>query len=254
MSIKIIKNMEPFWKIAPSDLPILKKEIHIWRAALDIPITTIQKLFNTLSIDEIARAERFRFDRDRRRFIVGRGILRKILGCYLSVDPSRLQFRYKKNGKPRLAHTSGNKPINFNISDSEGLALFAFTRDREIGVDVEQILDISEMDQIVERFFSLREHAVFRALPESERKEAFFNCWTRKEALVKAMGDGLSWPLDTFDVSVAPGEPARLIRMEGDSKAASRWSIHDLKPAPGFAAAFAVEGRNWQLHCWQWSG
>jgi len=139
------------------------------------------------------------------------------------------------------------------LSQSDGLALYAFTRDREIGVDIEHIRDISEMEQIAEQFFSARENAVFRTLPKSKKKEAFFNCWTRKEAFIKAIGEGLSWPLDSFDVSLIPGEPARLLKIEGDSKAASRWSIQDLKPAFGFAAAFAVKGRSGRVHCWQWS-
>jgi 4'-phosphopantetheinyl transferase len=108
------------------------------------------------------------------------------------------------------------------------------------------------MGPIAERFFSIKENAVFRALPESKKKEAFFNCWTRKEAFIKAIGDGLSRPLDKFDVSLVPGEPSRLLRIEGDSKAASAWTIQELKPAFGFAAAIAVEARRWQLHCWQW--
>jgi 4'-phosphopantetheinyl transferase len=138
------------------------------------------------------------------------------------------------------------------MSDSEGLALYAFTRDHEVGVDVERIRDIPEMDQIAERFFSTRENAIFRELPESKKKEAFFNCWTLKEAFIKAIGDGLHCPLDKFEVSLVPGEPANLLSIEGDSRAAARWSIQELKPSCGFAAAFAVEERSYQLHCWQW--
>jgi 4'-phosphopantetheinyl transferase len=198
------------------------------------------------------RAERFHFEHDRKRFIVARGILRTILGWYLGVEHSRLQFCYRKNGKPALADTFGKGRIHFNLSHSEGLALYAFTRDREIGVDIEYIHDLSEMDQIAERFFSTGENNVFRELPESKKKEAFFRCWTCKEAFIKAIGDGLSHPLDKFDVSSVPGEPARLLGIEGDAKAASRWTIQELKPASGFAAAFAAEGRRWRLRCWQW--
>ncbi len=245
--------MVPIWKTPLSGLPLPKNDIHIWRAALDLPNTSIQELNRTLSIDEKQRAERFHFDQDRNRLIVRRGILRSILGCYLSVEPSRLQFCNGKNGKPGLADTSGNGTIHFSLSHSEGIALYSFTRDREIGVDIECVHDIPEMDQIAEEFFSVKENDVFRSLPENKKKEAFFNCWTRKEAFIKAIGDGLSHPLDKFDVSMAPGEPASLLRTEGDSKGASLWCIQDLKPAPGFAAAFAVEGQSWQLHCWQWS-
>jgi len=241
--------MEIFWKIPLPDLQLSKGDIHIWRADLDLPITGFQKLYQTLSIDERVRAERFHFEKDRRRFIVGRGTLRTILGCYLNVEPSRLQFCYGKNGKPALADTFGKGVILFNMSDSEGLALYAFTRDHEIGVDIEHIRDIPEMDQIAERFFSARENAVFRSLPESKKREAFFNCWTRKEAFIKAKGEGLGLGLDQFEVSLAPGERAALLSTNGDPQEASRWSLRELDPGPGFTAALAVQGHGWQLKC-----
>ena len=204
-------------------------------------------------MDERIRAERFHFEEHRKCFIIRRGILRTILGYYLGVEPSRLQFCYGKNEKPVLADTFGKGKVHFNLSYSEGLALYAFTRYHEIGVDIEYIRDVSEMEQIVERYFSAREKDVFQALPEGDKKEAFFNCWTRKEAFIKSTGDGLSWPLDRFDVSLVPGEPARLLSIDGDSKAVCRRLIQNLKPAPGFAAAFAVEGRSWEVHYWQWA-
>jgi 4'-phosphopantetheinyl transferase len=225
-------------------------EIHIWCASLDQPVSRFQRL---LSMDEIMRAEQYHFEEDRKRFIICRGILRTILGYYLDVEPGRFQFCYGKNKKPALSDIFVKGEIRFNLSHSEGLALYAFTRDREIGVDIEHIRDIPEIEKIAERFFSERENAVIRVLPKSKKKEAFFNCWTRKEAFIKATGDGLSWPLDRFDVSLVPGEPARLQRIEGDSRAASQWYIEDLKPAPGFAAACAVKGRIGRVRCWQWS-
>lgn len=226
-------------------------EVHVWCASLDQPITQIQMLSETLSPDERMRAERFHFEKDRSHFVVNKGMLRTILGRYLSVEPDKLQFCYEKHGKPALADISGNGRICFNSSRSGGLALYAFTRNREIGVDIEHIHDISEMGQIVERFFSKRERVVFRSLPESKKKEAFFNCWTRKEALVKAIGDGLYCSLDQFDVSLSPGEPAKLLRIKGDLKEVSRWSIQDLRPASEFAAACAVEGLC-QFRWYQW--
>lgn len=235
------------------DFELKNDEIHIWNAALDQPASQIQRLIQTLSIDERVRAKRLRFEADRKRFIVGRGILRNILCGYLSIEPSRLRLNYGNHGKPAIVDNQGREMIQFNLSHSGGLALYAFTRVHAIGVDIEQIHDIPDMEQIAEHFFSVRENSVFRALPESKKREAFFNCWTRKEAFIKALGDGLSWPLDKFDVSLVPGEPARLLRIEGYSKGASRWSIQELNPAFGFAAALAVEGQSWRLHCWQWS-
>ena len=241
----------PSFSPPPLDLELKTDEIHVWCASLDQPVSQFQRLRQTLSIDERMRAERFHFEQDRKRFIVGLGILRTILGRYLSVQPSELRFCYGKNGKPRLTDTSGNQIVYFNMSRSGGLALYAFTRDREIGVDIEYIHDLSEMDQIAKRFFSFGENNVFRELPESKKKEAFFRCWTCKEAFIKAVGGGLSHPLDKFDVSLDPGEPARLLRIEGDSKAASRWTIQELKPASGFTAAFALQAVNRRLHFWQ---
>ncbi len=249
-----IKNMMmnyPAFKYKSSDLKLQTDEIHVWCVSLDQLGPRYQLVSQTLSSDEYMRAKRFRFEKDRNRFIVGRGILRTILGYYLHLEPGKIQFCYGKYGKPALADTSGKGTICFNLSHSEGIALYAFNRDHEIGIDIEHIRNISEMDQIAERFFSVRENDVFRALPESKKKEAFFDCWTRKEAFIKVIGDGLYRPLDKFDVTLVPGEPARLQSMEGDS--ASRWSIQDLKPASGFAAAFAVKGINKQLSCFQWS-
>ncbi len=199
------------------------------------------------------RAERFHFEKFRKNFIVCRGILRMLLSCYLGVEPSHLQFCYGKNGKPALADTFGKGTIHFNLSKSDGVAIYAFNRDCEIGVDIERIRDLSEMDQIAERFFSIRENEVFHVLPKSKRKEAFFNCWTRKEAFIKAVGDGLSWPLDKFDVSLFPGEPARLLRINGNSEETSFWSIQALTPAPNYVAAYAVRGRGFEIKYWSYN-
>jgi 4'-phosphopantetheinyl transferase len=240
-------------KLPPLDLELMADEIHIWFAVLGQPVSGVHRYIQTLSIEERIRAEHFHSERDRKNFIVRRGILRTILGFYLNVEPNQLRFRCGKNGKPELADTFANGTVHFNLSHSEGVALFAFARDLEIGVDVEYMRDISEMEQIAEQFFSVHEKRVFRTLPKNEKKEAFFNCWTRKEAFIKAVGDGLSRPLDSFDVTLVRGEPARLLRIEEDSNAAFRWSIQDLKPALGFAAALAVEGKNLAFRCWQWS-
>jgi 4'-phosphopantetheinyl transferase len=138
------------------------------------------------------------------------------------------------------------------MSDSEDLAIYGFTRDHEIGVDIEHIRDIPEMDQIAERFFSARENGVFRSLPENTKKEAFFNCWTRKEAFMKAIGEGLFYPLNRFEVSFSPDEPSRLLSMGGDPELASQWLMLSLHPVAGFTAALAIKGHGWRLHFWQW--
>ena len=246
--------MIPHWKAPQSELLLGEEDVHIWQSNLDAPMAGFQTLYQTLSIDERKRAERFHFEKDRRRFIVGRGVLRTILGCYLSIEPGLVRFCYGKYGKPVLAETFGDATIHFNMSRSEGLALYAFTRGHEIGVDIEYVRDIAEMDEIAERFFSRGEKAVFRSLPENMKREAFFVCWTRKEAFIKAIGRGLYQPLDTFDVSAVPGEPARLLRIEENSEIVSQWFIQDLRPALGLTGALAVRGCGCRLHRWQWSG
>jgi len=229
---------------------ITQDEVHIWSASLDRPESRFQEL---LSQDERDRAGRFIFERDRTQYIVRQGILRILLGNYLGIEPGLVRINYGKNDKPVLADIYDSTEMHFNLSHSEGLAIYAFTGDREIGIDIEQIRDIPDMEQIFERFFSPRENEVFHILPENRRKEAFFNCWTRKEAFIKATGDGLSMPLDKFDVSLVPDEPARLLRIEGDTEEVSRWSMQDLKGASGFAAALAVKGPCGNIRSWQWS-
>lgn len=244
--------MVPIWNTPPAYFELSNKDVHIWQAALDLPSSSVQELKEKLSIDERIKAERLRFERDRNRFIVRFGILRTILGSYMGVEPVKVRFRYGNHGKPRLCDAFGPADIHFNVSRSEGLALYVFTRDHEVGVDIERIRDIPEMEEIVEQFFSARENAVFRSLPRSKTRQAFFTCWTRKEAFMKAIGEGLFYPLNRFDVSFSPDEPSRLLSIDGDPEKASQWFMLSLKPAVGFTAALAIKGHGWRLHFWQW--
>ena len=226
--------------------------VHVWRASLDQSPSQVDRFRNTLDDDERSKADRFYFSRDRERFIVARGVLRALLGRYLGRAPEGVSFSYSPHGKPALVSESGADAIRFNLSHSHGTALYAVARGRELGVDLEFIRCDLEAEQIAERFFSHREIETLRALPRSLRKYAFFLCWTRKEAYIKARGDGLSLPLDQFDVSLIPGEPAALLSTQPDSDEALRWCLHNLTPAAGYAAAVATEGRDWTLSCWQW--
>jgi 4'-phosphopantetheinyl transferase len=247
-----VGNRVVSWESPPCDLSLPTKEIHVWRAILDLPISSVLEPYQTLSVDEKIRADRFRFERDKNRFIVRLGILRTILGYYMAVKPGEVQFCYGCRGKPRLQDGVGKTGIQFNVSHSEGLALYAFCQDHEVGIDIERIREIPEVKHIVQQFFSVRERIAFGALPNRKKRGAFFNCWTRKEAFIKAIGEGLYQPLDTFDVSLTPGEPARLLRIDGNSEMASRWFIKDLKPAGGFVAALAGEEKGPEIRCWQW--
>ncbi len=243
--------LEHSW-LPPIGHPTLSSnDIHVWRATLDQPTLRVQQLSETLSEEEHMRTELFHFEQDRKCFIVGSGVLRTILGRYLGTEPSRLQFCYGPHGKPYLAGRFGEGALRFNLAHSHELALYAFTRGREIGVDLEYIRYMPDAEHIAASFFSARENAVLHSLPASQKQEAFFNCWTRKEAYIKAIGNGLGQPLDKFDVSLAPGEPARLLNVEGDTEEASRWSLNALTPTPGYVGALAVEGHNWCLTYWQ---
>ena len=247
-----ITSPVPPWRSPPKTLVLGCDEVHVWRATLDQTSSQIQSFLRNLAADEQARAEQFYFKRDREHFIVGRGVLRAILGGYLKRAPECLSFCYGSHGKPALAGESDRDAIRFNVSHSHGIALYAVTRGREVGIDVERIRFNLAVAEIARRFFSQREVAMLRALPTEEQREAFFRCWTRKEACLKARGEGLSLPLNQIDVSPAPGKPDAAPGTQPDSSEASRWLLQELAPAPGYVGALAVEGHGWRLACWQW--
>ena len=241
------------WDSPPKTLILASDAVHVWRASLHVSASYLHILESTLTADERARAERFYFQKHREHFIAGRGLLRNILSRYLDREPDQLRFCYNSYGKPSLTEEAGAEGLCFNLSHSHGIALYAVTCDREIGIDIEYFRPEVETEKLAERFFSPREAVVLRALPEHLRKEGFFNCWTRKEAYIKAEGKGLAIPLNAFDVSLTPGEPAKLLRTQKHPQEASRWSLQALNPEPGYTAALAVKGHDWELKCWQWS-
>jgi 4'-phosphopantetheinyl transferase len=240
------------WEPAPQHLRAERDEVHVFRLLLPRPVYEVESLRSLLSDDELSRADAFHFSRDRSNFIVGRGVLRTILGRYLLQPPTRLRFDYNPFGKPRLHNADCATPPRFNLSHAGDVILYAVADGREVGVDVERLREDVAYSEIAGQFFSGSEVAALGALPSSARAGAFFNCWTRKEAYVKARGTGLSLPLDAFDVSVAPGEPAALLETRHDPHDAARWSLGELTPAPGYVAALAVEGTGWRLNCWNW--
>jgi 4'-phosphopantetheinyl transferase len=212
----------------------------------------VARLRRTLDADEQIRADRFRFDVHRRRFIVGRGFQRAVLGAYLGLAPERIAYRYGEKGKPLLTPGLVPEPLEFNLSNSEELALLGITRRVELGVDVEHLRPLSDLEALAERFFSVRESQQLLALPAASRVGAFFNCWTRKEAYLKAVGTGITAPLDAFDVTLLPGEPARMVSLEGSVERAAGWRLYHLEPAVGYLGAVAITGEGWQLSSWTW--
>jgi 4'-phosphopantetheinyl transferase len=227
-------------------------EVHVWRAPLDQPPPKIERFRDILDADERARADSFHFQSDREHFVVAHGVLRIILGAYLNRLPNDLSFRRSSYGKPALIPDPFADAIRFNMSHSHGMALYAIALNREVGIDVEFIRCGVHEDQIADRFFSSREIAALRMLPADLRSHAFFLCWTRKEAYIKARGEGLSLPLDQFEVSLTPGEPAKLLGTRPDALEVGRWSLTDLGfGLPGYAAALATEGDAPSLALWQ---
>ncbi|MGH9943003.1 MAG: 4'-phosphopantetheinyl transferase family protein [Pyrinomonadaceae bacterium] len=220
-------------------------EVHVWQVSLDDGVSLLASLKKTLSIDELARAGRFRFRQDCERFIVARGVLRILIARYLKLEPAQLRFTYNRFGKPALTNADAREhhpaTLRFNLSHSHGLALYAFTQGREVGVDVERIEGEKATQLIAEHFFSTAEVAALRTLPAHLRQTAFFNCWTSKEAYVKARGGGLSCDLRDFDVALVPGEPAALLCTRDIHHEAARWSLHRLAPAPRYVATLAIE-------------
>lgn len=238
------------WQKAPAHLSLRQDEVHVWRAGLDASPRDFHIWRETLAPDELDRAERFHFPPHAARYIAARGILRDLLGRYLRVAPAALRFSYSPSGKPSLA----GEGLFFNLSHSGGLALYAITRAGEVGVDVERIRPGFASSGIPEDFFAPREVAALRALPAGQQDEAFFRCWTLKEAFLKARGDGLSLDLKRFEVGFGPDAPAALRSFAADPRECDRWSLLDaLAPGDGYAAALAVAGHNIRLTLLQYT-
>lgn len=240
------------WPVMPGATPLESGDVHVWRAALDVDAPRLAALESTLDETERRRAARFRFERDRKRFIAAHGILRAILSRYLAIEPSRLSFSCGPWGKPALVGEGHSDDIRFSMSHSHGLALYAVAQDRDVGIDIECSGAECACEQLAESFFSSREVREIQALPERKRPEAFFCCWTRKEAYLKARGLGLALPLDKFHVSAASTRPDGLVEVTSGTAQAPPWYVRGLLPAAGFVAALATQGRRWTLRCWQW--
>jgi len=233
------------WSEPPASLSLATGEVHVWRLELDQPESVLTEFRQTLEADELERASRFRFEKHRRHFVAGRGGLRYVLSRYMDLKAEEFRFSYGAFGKPALV----GEGLRFNMSHSHDVALFAVAADRELGVDVEHIRADFATEDIARRFFSRVEVATFNGLPQHEQVAAFFRCWSRKEAYIKAIGRGLSEPLDAFDVTLAPHETVALLRAEG--KDVSRWEMFDIDAGEGYASALLVEAPVSQIRFWQ---
>lgn len=243
----MMKTFDQLWNPPSADLAMPKNDVHVWQVSLDQQTARVHELAQMLPPDEQRRAESFYFEQDRRWFIIRRGLLRTLCSRYLGTEPSQLQFRYGSYGKPSIAKPFAGGALRFNVSHSYELALYAIAWDREIGIDIERTHFLPDAEQIAGRFFSAWENTALCKLPQNQKRRGFFNCWTRKEAYIKATGYGLAQALNDFSVSLAPGEPAKLLSVNGDPNEASRWSLVELTPTPGYVAALCVEGHDWRL-------
>ena len=226
--------------------------VHVWRVTLDANAARLGRLEHHLSSDERARAARFRFERDRRNFILVRGLLREIVSRYLDTSPDRPRFRYGAQGKPHLVQ-QGNSDLRFNLAHTSSTALFAVTRGREVGVDIERITPDVPVEELAEMVFSTPERQILGDLDGRSRREVFFRFWARKEAYIKADGRGVSLPLERIDVS-GQDRVAILDESTGTWRTPERWTLRTIEAGRDHAAALAAEGRDWHPVCRQWPG
>jgi 4'-phosphopantetheinyl transferase len=226
------------WPPSSAGFEVSGHEVHVWSCQLFRPDSDYTSRLEALSTDERRRAEAYHFERDRREFIARRHFVRTILGRYLKMEPAKIELVSEERGKPRLAGAAEAVPLHFNLSHSRHLALLAVCRTCPVGVDVERIRPIPELDEIAANFFSMQENALLADASGTEKKlEAFFRVWTRKEAYLKATGEGIALQLGQVDCS----------------RAAPGWSFQSLSPAPGFIGALALQVENAAPLCWQWA-
>jgi 4'-phosphopantetheinyl transferase len=209
--------------------------VEVFLARLDLHPDAVQQCAAVLCGNERARAGRFRFEPDRARFMVARARLRELLAERLGTRPESVELEYGPNGKPALVRRPGDADWRFNLAHCDDVALYALCRGRDVGIDIEAIRAVDEVDKIASRFFSAAEHAAYRALSPQERPLGFLRCWTRKEALVKAVGEGLSMPLEAFEVSLAPDARDEVVHFD-----ATAWRLTSFQPMPGYVAALAT--------------
>lgn len=230
-------------KTSPEGLDLGPGEIHLWLVDLAPDASVVRTLGTWLEDEEKHRAERFRFEVHRRRFIVRRGRLRQLLAAYQGLEPAAVRFEYGEKGKPALSESQkDHRPLEFNLTDSEDLALIAFTRDLEIGADIEVLRPMPDAHSIAKSFFAAGEREALADVSEPETARAFFHCWTRKEAYIKAIGEGLSEPLDRFEATLFPAEPCHFLHIGGSEAEAKRWALIHLEPTPDSVGAVAYRG------------
>lgn len=240
------------WNDGCGDELLENGDVHVWRVDLSAAAAYATELECVLSSDERARAARYPLVGNRHRFVVSRAVLRCILSQYAEVAPEQLLFHYGPHGKPALANKGPIAGIGFNMSHSGDMALYAVAFGRAVGIDVEHQRPRENLMRIAERFFSIEECEALHALPEEARANAFYRCWTRKEAYVKARGDGIAAGLDTFSVSI--DEVARMLRSDEGPAEVARWTMAGISLGNGYVGALCIEGDEAAVSHFIWSG
>ena len=237
----VVKTFLDPWSNPTWPVKLGQDEVHVWRARLDVPAEELPARARLLTDEERARGARYLRPEVGTRFVAGRGLLRRLLGMYLGADATEVEFFFNAFGKPALAPKHGAGDLRFNLSHSHDWALLAFTRGRELGVDIERVRPDFATREIAQRFFSPAEAERLQALPAGEQASAFFQCWTRKEGYIKARGEGLSLGLNSFEVAFGPGVEPAVLKAADEANALIRWLVVDLQAAQGFAGALVVE-------------
>ena len=247
------QNNNSVWKNPPYHPPLNCDRVHLWRANLDLSSTVVEQLASFLSKDEVARANKFRFPRHKRRFTVARGILRHLLGNYLQISPVAVNFNYGDRGKPSLAIPFSNSSLQFNISHSHEYALYGFTYDYPLGVDLEYLRSMEDVAKIAQRFFSAQESQSIASLNGTEQHKAFFQLWTAKEAYLKATGIGLTGSLADVNICLDQNDSC-LQAIHGNKQATANWSMYSYLPVANYVAAIAIKTKinQQQVDCWNW--
>lgn len=242
------------WREPPYQPMLGRDRVHVWRASLDLPTAKIKQLATLLSTDETARADKFHFLEHKRRFIVARGILRELLGNYLEISPNKIEFEYSDRGKPRLAASMGNSSIQFNVSHSLEYALYGFTNNHLIGVDLEFLREMRDATELAERFFTHQEFQLIANLTHEEQQKAFFQLLTAKEAYLKAIGTGLSNSLTDIEITFDCAEKPKLLSVGENIATVGNWSMYHFVPAANYIAAIIVNTQipKQQINFWNW--
>lgn len=228
------------WKTSPKTLELSDSKIDVWSVNINNYTNKLFDYWELLSSSEKEKADRFRFEKDKNCYVIARGLLRILLSRYLNIKSQKINFRYAEKGKPYLEHPSN---IKFNLSHSKNYIVLAFTKNIELGIDVEYAKNNLEILQVAESFFSKQEIKALKSVQSIYRLSAFYNCWTRKEAFIKATGDGLSFPLNQFTVSLESSESAELIETLWDNKEKDLWSLETFTPQKDYIGAVASRNK-----------